>query len=76
MGCNQPHQQSRRCPAIAHVERVFRLYQAADADAVDRPDIVLFLDPCPHRPQGIGGCQDIFAFEQSGNPAFADRQSR
>ncbi len=49
MARDKAHEQPRRGARVAHVERRLRLQQAADADAVDRPDRAGLLNCCAHR---------------------------
>jgi hypothetical protein len=63
----KPHQQSRRSAAIAHVQRVLRLQQSADADAVNAPFAFAgAFDGRAHRTHCGRSGQHILALEQSG----------
>src|SRR3546814_16083887 len=76
MGCDQPHQQAGRGAAVAHVERLARLEQATDADAVDRPGAVAGpVYARPPRPHRGGGGEDVMAFEPPGDAARSARSS-
>ena len=77
MARDQTHQQSGGGAAISHVERICRLQQAADPDAVHDPlAVAVALDPCAHRPHCGGGGEHILPFEQSADPALANRERR
>ena len=70
MTCDKAHQQAGRRAAVAHVERLARLEQAADANAVDHPlSIISAFDRGAHRAHRGGGGKHVMPFEQAGHAA-------
>ena len=62
---------------IAEIERARRRGKAPDADAVNAPNALSRpFQPGAERAHGIGGMDDVLAFQQAADRAFADRQSR
>src|SRR2546422_2204826 len=64
----RPHDQAAAGPGVAEIEHLARLAKAPNANAANAPFAFPHaLDPCPQGAHGIGGMEDVLAFEQPRN---------
>jgi hypothetical protein len=72
---DRPHHQPASGAGIAEIEGVCGLCKPGDADAAHGPgEIPGALHGRAERPHRFAGIEHILAFEQPGNPGFADRK--
>ncbi len=72
---HRTHGEAASGAAVAEIQRRIRRFEAADADAADRPaPFSGALDLCPQCRHGLGGIENVLAFQKPRNPGLSHRQ--